>query len=379
MGKDSTETSGTYQPVGNSSPITTPRRSTGRVEVGGVGIGGDSAISVQTMWKSPLSEGPGPDKARIATVDTLIAAITRLQGLGCDIIRFAVPDEPSAAVISELASRSPIPIVADIHFDFRLALACIRGGVHKIRINPGNIGTPWKAEEVIRAAKDHDTPLRVGVNGGSLPASMRGMPLPEAMVAAAESELELTEKHDLRNVIVSLKASDMEATIEANRIFSGTHDYPLHLGLTEAGPPIQGIVRSTLVLGRLLEAGIGDTVRVSLSGSAENEVSAAVELLKSLRLRQKGVSVISCPRCGRATFDVHGFLEKHGTAIYSVDKELTVAVMGCAVNGPEEAKRADLGITGTGTRVLIFRDGTVLRDVEPSEAGEAFIQELEKA
>lgn len=338
------------------------------VRVGSVLIGGDSPVTIQTMWKRPLE----------AVSEDLISEVNGLAAIGCDILRFAVPDLESAGILGELSGRVGIPLVADIHFDYKLALRCMDFPIAKIRINPGNIGARWKVEEVVRKAADRNIPVRVGVNYGSLPGHLADEPDPAAaMVKAAEEEIEVLESLRFRDIIISLKSSDTESTVRANRLFSERFDYPLHIGVTEAGPLIPGIVRSTLAFSDLLREGIGNTLRVSLSDSPESEVVTAREILSVLGLRREGVKIISCPRCGRSGFDVHGFLGKVQGRLMALKKDVTVAVMGCVVNGPGEARHADLGITGSGNRVIIFRHGKVARTVEESEALAAFLEELE--
>jgi len=338
------------------------------VQVGSVTVGGDAPISIQTMWKRPL----------LRVDEALIAEVNRLQALGCDILRFAVPDLETADLLGELASRVSLPLVADIHFDHRLALRCLDYPIAKIRINPGNIGARWKVEEVVKKALDRGVPIRIGVNHGSLPRKFQELPDPaEALLAAAEEEIEILESLSFRTIIVSMKSSDTESTVEANRRFARLHSYPLHIGVTEAGPLIPGIVRSTIALFQLLREGIGSTVRISLSDSPETEISAARELLTALGLRKGGVRIISCPRCGRSGFDVQGFLKVVGERLLQDRRDLTIAVMGCVVNGPGESRHADLGITGSGDKVVLFRKGKIVQTVRPEEAVEAFLKEFE--
>lgn len=338
------------------------------VQVGSVTVGGDAPISIQTMWKRPLD----------IVDERLIAEVNRIKALGCDILRFAVPDISAADQLGKLAHRVSIPLVADIHFDHRLALRCLDYPIAKIRINPGNIGARWKVEEVVRKAQDTGVPIRIGVNHGSLAKKYQELPNPaEALVLAAEEEIEVLESLSFRSIIVSMKSSDTTSTVEANRLFSQRHTYPLHVGITEAGPLIPGIVRSTLALSELLREGIGSTVRISLSDSPDSEVLTARELLTALGLRKGGIRLISCPRCGRAGFDVQGFLQKMSDRLQTDSRDLTIAVMGCVVNGPGESRHADLGITGSGEKVVIFKKGTIVRTVQPEEAVQAFLEEFE--
>ncbi len=343
--------------------------STNTVKVGDILVGGGFPVSVQTMWKTPLT----PEKK------SFLSEIKNLKGLGCDIIRFSVPDTDSAVYLGAIAKESPIPIVADIHFDYRIALECIKLGIQKIRINPGNIGALWKVEEVIKAASDNDVPLRVGVNGGSLPTALRDMEdRAAAMILAAEMEMEPLERLGFKNVVFSLKSSDIKATVEANTVFSEKYDYPLHLGVTEAGPMIPGVVKSTIVLQNLLKRGIGDTIRVSLSDTPASEVITGIEILKASGIKKDGVSIVSCPRCGRASFDTHSFTKKIESVLYRKKKSLSVAVMGCIVNGPGEARHADLGITGSGDTVVIFKKGKIIHKTTTDMAEKIFVEELEK-
>ncbi|MCX7788792.1 MAG: flavodoxin-dependent (E)-4-hydroxy-3-methylbut-2-enyl-diphosphate synthase [Spirochaetes bacterium] len=337
------------------------------VQVGSVTVGGDAPISIQTMWKRPLQK----------VDEGLIAEVNRLKALGCDILRFAVPDMETADLLGRLASRVSIPLVADIHFDYRLALRCLDYPIAKIRINPGNIGARWKVEQVVRKAQDKGVPIRIGVNHGSLPQKFQTLPDPAAaLLAAAEEEIEILESLSFRSIIVSMKSSDTESTVEANRRFAQRYSYPLHIGITEAGPLIPGIVRSTLALSQLLKEGIGSTIRVSLSDAPETEVLTAKELLSALGLRKGGVRIISCPRCGRSGFDVQGFLKVVGEELQQDGRDLTVAVMGCVVNGPGESRHADLGITGSGDKVVIFKKGKIVHTVRPEEAVETFLKEF---
>lgn len=340
------------------------------VKVGRLIMGGEFPVSVQTMWKQPLAR----------PLDGTAREVARLAEYGCDLVRFAVPDMEQAELLGELAGMTEIPLVADIHFDHRLALRCMDFPVAKVRINPGNIGARWKVEEVVRKALDRDVAIRVGVNSGSLPASLRDEPdRAAAMIQAAEGELGTLESLGFRDIVVSLKASDADTTVRANRLFAERFEYPLHLGVTEAGPLIPGIVKSTYALAKLLEDGIGSTIRVSLSDAPEKEVLAGRSILSVLPGGRRGVNIVSCPRCGRASFDTHAFLERAQDWLYRLDRDVTVAVMGCVVNGPGEARHADIGITGAGNTVIIFRKGEIVRRVTPDEAFEAFREELERS
>jgi (E)-4-hydroxy-3-methylbut-2-enyl-diphosphate synthase len=251
--------------------------------------------------------------------------------------------------------------------------------VHKIRINPGNIGASWKVREVLTAAGERGIPIRVGVNSGSLPKSLRGHgDTAEAMVEAAEMEMELFEKLSFRDVVYSIKSSDIDTTVRANRLFSQKYSFPLHLGVTEAGPLIPGVVKSSVAMSMLIREGIGDTIRVSLSDSPENEVITGMEILAASGIRIDRPNIVSCPRCGRSTFDTHAFVEELAPYLYGLRKKATIAVMGCVVNGPGEAREADLGITGAGKEIIIFRKGEIVKRVRREDALREFTEELEK-
>ena len=346
------------------------RHPTRAVKAGGLLIGGGFPISVQTMWKEPLRS------------DTLAAAAQGLRDLaraGCDLVRFAVPDLSTAECLGRLAAESPLPLAADIHFDHSLALRCLDFPVAKIRINPGNIGQEWKVKEVAARTRDRGACLRIGVNAASLPHDLKNdHDVPGSMLKAAEREMELLARLDFHDVVFSLKSSDVQETVEANRLFAARYDYPLHIGVTEAGPLIPGIVKSTLGIGVLLKEGIGDTIRVSLSASSLEEVIVGQQILRAVQLRTAGVEIISCPRCGRSAFDVQSFVEQVSDFIQGIKKPLTIAVMGCVVNGPGEARKADIGITGAGKKAIIFKEGRPHRTVPFEDAAAAFREEVEK-
>lgn len=321
------------------------------------------------MWKQPLSDDSYADTVR---------RVELLASFGAELLRFAVPDIETAQLLCKLQGEVSIPLVADIHFDHTLALACLEN-VPKIRINPGNIGSEEKIREVVEKAAAKGAAIRVGVNAGSLPRKMRGeIDIALAMLHAAEEELEILERVGFGNVLFSLKSSDIKTTVRANELFAERYDYPLHLGVTEAGPPIQGVVKNTAALVPLLEKGIGSTIRVSLSGACEDELIAGREIIAAAGLGSRGVNIVSCPRCGRAGFDVHGFIERAQGRLLALDTPITVAIMGCVVNGPEEARHADVGITGSGRKALIFRSGAIVRRVDDGEAETAFFEEVEK-
>jgi (E)-4-hydroxy-3-methylbut-2-enyl-diphosphate synthase len=322
------------------------------------------------MWKEPLRQ------------DDLSAILSRLDELeraGCDLVRFAVPDLPSAVFAGSLAQRTTMPLVADVHFDHHIAMRCLDYPFAKIRINPGTIGGEDNASEVIKKARDCGTSLRIGINAGSLPRELKDeADRAHAMVRAAETELEALERLGFHDAVFSLKSSDVGETVSANILFSRSYDYPLHVGVTEAGPMIPGLVKNTLGISALMGQGIGDTVRVSLSSSPRDEVLSGIEILRELQQRERGVRIVSCPQCGRSSFDVKGFYEQVSFLIQEIDLPLTVAIMGCPVNGPGEARSADLGITGAGGQALIFRKGKVERRVAFDLAEKAFREEMEK-
>ena len=346
-------------------------------------------MAIQTMWKDRLSFSSLEGTAG----ESLVNRIEELKKMGCALLRFAVPDLESAEILGNLASMVSLPLVADIHFDYRIALRCLEFPIAKIRINPGNIGSREKVRSVLSEAMAKGVPLRIGVNGGSLPVDLRKeissgrMDSAEALVAAAERELAIFSEFGFTEAAISMKASGIADTIKANRLLSERTDVPLHIGVTEAGPLIPGVVRNTAALMVLLGEGIGDTIRVSLSDTPEKEVIAGREILSAAadlnpgneaHYQPGGIRIVSCPRCGRSSFDSLGFAQAWQDRLYSMEKNLTVAIMGCAVNGPEEARHADLGITGTGDRVLIFRKGKLIRTIFAEEADRAFAEELER-
>ena len=347
-------------------------------------IGGEYPVSVQTMWKDRLVRSDLEGSVGQSTV----ARVEKLRALGCSLLRFAVPDLEAADVLGALASRTAMPLVADIHFDHEIALRCLDHPIAKIRINPGNIGARSKVEAVVKKAADKGVPLRIGVNAGSLPQDLAKAvdsgekSRAQAIVEAAERELAVFDQLSFQNVLVSMKASSITDTLQANELFASRHDVPLHLGVTEAGPLIPGVVRNAVALHALLAKGIGSTIRVSLSDTMECEVLAGREILGAVAdttgkgSKGRGVVIVSCPRCGRNGFDTHAFAERWRDELYSLKKDVIVAFMGCAVNGPGEARHADLGITGAGNQVLIFRHGRIVRTVDPSDADAAFREEL---
>ena len=350
----------------------------GKNNVKKVGLGGNEPVSIQTMWKESIKDVYKDSKK----LSEIIKRIQNLKALGCDILRFAVPDSESAKSLSIIQENVSIPLVADIHFDYKLALECLKGNLIALRINPGNIGSRDRVLKVVDACKEKDAAIRIGVNSGSLPKDLfalvqeNKMSRSDALVETARREVEVFDQLNFSKVVVSMKASSVEETILSNQAFAKKFDIPLHIGVTEAGPLISGVVKSSIAFSSLLTRGIGSTVRVSLSSSMENEVIAAREILSACSLRKEGISIISCPRCGREGFDVHGFVQRWQEKLYSIEKKLTVAIMGCIVNGPGEGKTADIGIAGAGDKAIIFKKGKISRTVDAKDADKVFEEEL---
>lgn len=341
-------------------------------------IGGDESVTIQTMWKESIA-GVKNDKNRLEEIRNQISS---LKMLGCNIIRFAVPDMESAESFIEICKSTSVPLVADIHFDYRLALKCLEGPVAAIRINPGNIGDRERVEAVVNACRDKNAAIRIGVNSGSLPHDLRSlvesgkMTRAQALSETAARESSVFDELNFAQFVVSMKASSVKETIEANEDFAMKYDIPLHIGVTEAGPLITGVVKSTLAFSHLLNEGIGSTIRVSLSSSPENEVVAGLEILRECGKRKGGISLVSCPRCGRIGFDVHKFMDRWQNKLLSMNKDITVAVMGCVVNGPGEGKHADIGIAGANGKAIIFKKGEIVRTIDEKDADNVFEEEL---
>lgn len=340
------------------------RRRTRQIYVGDVAIGNGAPISVQSMTKTDTRD-----------VNATVRQILALESAGCEIIRLAVPDMEAALALGKIKSQisdlgSQIPMIADIHFDWRLALEVIKQGVDGLRLNPGNIGAKWKVKEVVAAAKEKNIPIRIGVNAGSLEKELLekyGHPTPEALVESAEGHIRILEELNFFDIKVSLKASNVMKTVDAYRLFSKRYDYPLHIGISEAGPPFSGIIKSAVGLGILLSEGIGDTIRVSLTAEPEEEVRVAYEILRSLGIRRRGPELISCPTCGRCQIDLKPLAQKVEDILKNVNKPISVAVMGCVVNGPGEAREADYGIAGGKGMGLVFKKGEVVKKVKEEE------------
>lgn len=345
------------------------RRKTREVKIGNIAIGGNRPIAVQSMTFTKTSD-------RESTLQQILS----LEQAGCDIVRFSVPDEESAKSISYLKEHTNIPLVADIHFNYKLALLAIENGIDKIRINPGNIGDNDRVKAVADACRARRIPIRIGVNGGSLEKHILtkyGAPTPEALFESAMYHVRLLEQFDFYDTIVSIKSSKVADTVYANRIFASETDYPIHLGVTEAGTERMGMIKSSAGIGSLLIDGIGDTLRVSLTAEVEKEVAAGRDLLKSLGLRG-GVNIVSCPTCARTNIDVIGLAEKLHEHLDCCDKDLTVAVMGCAVNGPGEAKEADIGIAGGIGEALLIKHGDIVGKIPEDRVIEVLLSEIEK-
>ena len=345
------------------------RRKTREINIGGVKIGGDNPIAIQSMCNTDTRDVK-------ATVDQ----IKRLEKAGCEIIRVAVPDMEAAECIRDIKKSIDIPLVADIHFDYRLALRCMENGIDKIRINPGNIGSADRVKQVADMAKRNGIPIRIGVNSGSLEKSLvekYGGVTPQGLVESALGHIKLLEENDFYDIAVSIKASNVPFSVEVYELLSDTVDYPLHVGITEAGTGWGGTVKSAVGIGAILSRGIGDTIRVSLTGDPVEEIYAAKEILKSLELRKFGVEFISCPTCGRTSIDLIKIANEVEEKVRNIDKNIKVAVMGCAVNGPGEAREADIGIAGGHGEGLIFKKGQILRKVPEDRLVEELLKEIE--
>lgn len=345
------------------------RRKTLDIKLGDVGVGSSYQITVQSMTNTKTHD-----------VTNTVKQINRLCEAGCDIVRVAVPDEQAANALLEIKNAISIPLIADIHFDYRLALLAMDAGVDALRINPGNIGTEDRVRKVVNKAKECNIPLRIGVNAGSLPADLLdkyGKPCPEAMVEAAFRHIDILEKMDFSNIKISLKAHDVPMTIKAYQLMAAKSNYPLHLGITEAGTINSGVIKSAVGIGSLLSMGIGDTLRVSLTGDPVEEVKVGREILKSLNLRPYGPTIIACPTCGRTDINLEKLALQVEEKLSTIKDTITVAVMGCIVNGPGEAKTADVGIAGGKGEGLIFRKGEVLRKVSEDVLLDELVKEID--
>ncbi|MFE0387976.1 flavodoxin-dependent (E)-4-hydroxy-3-methylbut-2-enyl-diphosphate synthase [Streptomyces bungoensis] len=347
------------------------RRKSRQIQVGSVAVGGDAPVSVQSMTTTRTSD-----------IGATLQQIAELTASGCQIVRVACPTQDDADALATIARKSQIPVIADIHFQPKYVFAAIEAGCAAVRVNPGNIKQfDDKVKEIARAAKDHGTPIRIGVNAGSLDKRLLqkyGKATPEALVESALWEASLFEEHDFRDIKISVKHNDPVVMIEAYRQLAEACDYPLHLGVTEAGPAFQGTIKSAVAFGALLSQGIGDTIRVSLSAPPVEEVKVGLQILQSLGLRQRGLEIVSCPSCGRAQVDVYKLAEEVTAGLDGMEVPLRVAVMGCVVNGPGEAREADLGVASGNGKGQIFVKGEVIKTVPESKIVETLIEEAMK-
>ena len=346
------------------------RRPTRQIHIGKVAIGGGAPISVQSMTNTKTTD-----------TEATVAQIRALQAAGCDIVRLAVPDMEAAKNLGNILRQVTVPLVADIHFDYKLALEAIHQGIHALRLNPGNIGGEKKVKAVVKAAKEAGISIRIGVNAGSLDKKILkkyGGVTPEALVESAMEHVRILEALDFHDMKISLKAHDVPLTIAAYRLMSQTVDYPLHLGITEAGTVNTGIIKSAVGIGALLAEGIGDTFRISLTGDPVVEVRVANEILKSLGLKEYGPTLVACPTCGRTSIDLPAIAAQVEEKLKDIEEPIEVAVMGCVVNGPGEARGADVGIAGGNGEGLIFRKGEIVRKVPEADLVNELFQEIDQ-
>lgn len=340
------------------------------VKIGSVLIGGGESVKIQSMCNTATSD-----------VASTVSQILKLEDAGCEIIRVAVPDMESALAIEKIKEKIHIPLVADIHFDHKLALKAMECGVDKVRINPGNIGSEDNVKAVVEMAKSKNIPIRIGVNSGSIEKEILlkyGHPTAEGMVESAKRHIDILNKYDFDDIVISLKGSSVNLTIDAYRLMSRKYNYPLHLGVTEAGTFLGGAVKSAVGIGSLLKDGIGDTIRVSLTDDPVNEIIVAKEILKSLDLTNQGARLVSCPTCGRTKVDLIGLAKKVDEYLKNIELPITVAVMGCVVNGPGEAKEADIGIAGGIGEGLLFKKGEIIKKVKEEDLFSSLVEEIEK-
>lgn len=344
------------------------REETKPVWVGDVQIGGQKSVVIQSMATTDTRD-----------VEGTLQQINQLYEAGCQIVRLAVVNEDAARAIKEIKQRSPLPLVADIHFDYRLALIAVESGIDKIRINPGNIGSKEKTKAVVEACRERNIPIRIGVNSGSVEKRLLekyGYPSPEAIVESAMDHVQILEDLDYDNIVVSLKSSDVPTMIQTYQLFAEQRPYPLHVGVTEAGTPFSGGIKSAVGIGAVLALGIGDTIRVSLTADPVEEIKVAKQILRSLDIVNNDPIVIACPSCGRCAIDLIGLATKVEEAVVTIKKPLKIAVMGCAVNGPGEAREADVGVAGGNGEGLIFRNGEIVRKVKEDELFEELMKEI---
>ena len=341
-----------------------------QVKAGGVLIGGDAPVSIQSMLNRPAADVQGNVRQAV-----------ELEKAGCEIVRVAIPDMEAVRLVDAIKSQIRIPLVADIHFDYRLALECVAAGIDKVRINPGNIGDKSRVRAVVKACKSRNIPIRIGVNSGSLEKDLLekyGAPTAEALVESAMRHVSLLEKNDFGDIVISIKSSDVRTMVEAYRLTAQRCDYPLHLGVTEAGTERMGLIKSAAGIGSLLLDGIGDTIRVSLTDDPVREIAAAKDILKAIGLRDEGVRIVSCPTCGRTNIDLIALANQVEDKLRDCTKPITVAVMGCAVNGPGEAREADIGIAGGREEALLFKKGKVLGKFPEKDILNVLLSEIEK-
>lgn len=341
-----------------------------KVKIGNLTIGGGEPVRVQSMLNTPAGDR-----------EAAVKQATELENAGCEIIRATVPDMSAVKTVAALKETCTVPIVADIHFDWKMALEALSAGADKIRINPGNIGSDEKVKAVADACRLRGVPIRIGVNSGSVEKHILakyGSPTPEALVKSAMYHVGLLQKFDFDDIVISLKSSDVQKTVAAYRLISQRCDYPLHIGVTEAGTLRMGLIKSAAGIGSLLLDGIGDTLRVSLTAPPVNEVYAGYDILKAVGVRSRGANLVSCPTCGRTKIDLIGLAERVEDALRGCDKKITVAVMGCIVNGPGEAKEADIGVAGGNGEGLLFKKGEIIRKVPENELFDALMTEIEK-
>ncbi|NLY30107.1 MAG: flavodoxin-dependent (E)-4-hydroxy-3-methylbut-2-enyl-diphosphate synthase [Firmicutes bacterium] len=346
------------------------RNNTRAVLVGKTAIGGGAPIVVQSMTNTDTRD-----------VKATLAQIAALKEAGCELVRLAVPDAEAAAALSKICREADLPLVADIHFDYRLALQAVEAGISKLRINPGNIGSREQVETVVSAAKERNIPIRIGVNAGSLAKPLLdkyGGRVPEALVESALQHIKILEDESFYDIVISLKASDVGTTVQAYQLIARRVQYPLHVGITEAGTAFHGTIKSSVGIGIILAMGLGDTIRVSLTGDPVEEVKVAYGILQSLGLRQRGIEIISCPTCGRTQIDLIEIAQEVENRLEDLEVPLKVAVMGCVVNGPGEAKDADIGIAGGRDKVVLFRKGKLMGQFPAEEAVDVLVKAVEE-
>jgi len=342
-----------------------------QIDIGGVKVGGGAPVAVQSMTKTDTRD-----------VNATVAQIKSLEQAGCDIVRLAVPDMEAARALGSIKKQTNIPIVSDIHFDYRLALEAVRQGVDGMRINPGNIGAKYRIKAVVDAVREKGIPIRIGVNSGSLEKDIlkkHGSPTPKALAESALRHVSILEDLDYRDIKISVKSTDVRKMIEAYRILADQTEYPLHLGVTEAGTYEMGTVKSSVGIGTLLASGIGDTIRVSLTGDPVDEIRVGLNILRSLGLRQHGIELISCPGCGRLEIDLMKLVKDVENRITGIDlpRPIKVAILGCVVNGPGEASEADIGIAGGRGKGMLYKDGKLVRSFKETEIVDELVKELE--